>query len=157
MSEKEPITPEGHAKLVKEIDRLKNVERPRNIKAIEEARAHGDLSENAEYHAAREEQGMINARVTKFEDLLARAEVIDPKKYEGDEIVFGARVRLVDVDTDDEVSYRIVGKFEADAAKGDISFESPIAKALIGRSEGDEAKVKTPKGIREFGIIKVEY
>lgn len=154
---REPITPAGHKRLKEEIEHLKNVERPRNIKAIEEARAHGDLSENAEYHAAKEEQGMIAAKLAKFEDLLARAEVIDPTHYEGDDIVFGASVKLVDVETDEEMSYKIVGTYEADPKLNTISVESPIAKALIGKSVGDEVRVKTPKGIRELGIMSVEY
>ncbi len=154
---REPMTPEGHARLVKEIDHLKHVERPNNIKAIEEARAHGDLSENAEYAAAREEQGLIAARIAKYEDMLARAEVIDPKAYKGSDIVFGATVDLVDVETDEGHTYQIVGTYEADPAKGRISVESPIGKSLIGKSEGDEVRVKTPKGERVLAITKVQY
>lgn len=158
MSEqKEPITPEGYKKLEKEIDRLKNVERPANIKAIEEARAHGDLSENAEYHAAKEEQGLIAARLAKYEDLYARAEVIDPAKYDGEDIVFGASVGLVDTETEEETTYKIVGVYEADIKNGTISIESPIAKGLIGRTAGDEVSIKTPKGLRSFEIVSVEY
>jgi transcription elongation factor GreA len=155
--EREPITPEGHARLIKEIEHLKFVARPANIKAIEEARAHGDLSENAEYSAAREEQGLIAARLAKFEDLLARAEVIDPKSYKGSDIVFGATLDLVDVETDDEHRYQIVGTFEADPTKGRISVESPIAKSLIGKSEGEEVRVRTPRGERTLAITKVLY
>lgn len=154
---REPITPEGHSRLVKEIEHIKHVERPNNIKAIEEARAHGDLSENAEYSAAREEQGLIAARLAKFEDLLARAEVIDPKAYKGSDIVFGATVDLVDVETEEQYHYQIVGTYEADPSKGKISIESPIGKSLIGKSAGDEVKVKTPKGERELAITKVQY
>lgn len=156
-AERAPITPAGYEKLKAEIEHIKTVERPANIKAIEEARAHGDLSENAEYHAAKDEQGHINGRLAKYEDLMARAEVIDSKKYEGDDIVFGAKVSLVDVETEEEVTYQLVGTYEADLSKGTISIESPIAQALIGRREGDEVKVKTPKGLREFEIVGVSY
>jgi len=158
MSEaREPITPRGYEKLQKELDQLKNVDRPANIKAIEEARAHGDLSENAEYHAARDEQGMIAAKIAKFEDIFARAEVIDSKNYDGTDIVFGACVELVDQETDEKLKYQIVGTYEADLKAGTISVESPIAKALIGRTEGDEVRVKTPKGFRELVITSVKY
>jgi transcription elongation factor GreA len=156
-SRREPITPEGHARLTKEIEHIKFVERPANIKAIEEARSHGDLSENAEYSAAREEQGLIAARLAKYEDLLARAEVIDPKAYKGQDIVFGATVDLVDIETDDEHRYQIVGTYEADPSKGRISVDSPIAKSLIGKSEGEEVRVRTPRGERNLAITKVRY
>ncbi len=155
--EREPMTPEGHARLVKELDHLKHTARPNNIKAIDEARSHGDLKENAEYHAAKDEQGLIAARIAKAEDYLARAEIIDPKAYKGSDIVFGATVDLVDEETDEKFTYQIVGPFEADAPKGKISIESPIGKSLIGKSEGDEAKVKTPKGERNLAIVKVRY
>jgi len=155
--EREPMTPEGHARLVKELDYLKHTVRPNNIKAIDEARSHGDLKENAEYHAAKDEQGLIAGRIAKAEDLLARAEVIDPKAYKGSDIVFGATVDLVDEETDEKFTYQIVGTFEADVTKGKISIESPIGKSLIGKSEGDEAKVRTPKGERNLAIVKVQY
>lgn len=151
------MTPEGHARLVKELDYLKHTVRPNNIKAIDEARSHGDLKENAEYHAAKDEQGLIAGRIAKAEDLLARAEVIDPKAYKGSDIVFGATVDLVDEETDEKFTYQIVGTFEADVTKGKISIESPIGKSLIGKSEGDEAKVRTPKGERNLAIVKVQY
>jgi len=155
--EKEPMTPEGHARLIKEAEHLKHTARPNNIKAIEEARSHGDLKENAEYHAAKDEQGLIAARLAKAEDLLARAEVIDPKSYKGSDIVFGATVDLTDEETDEKFTYQIVGSFEADAPRGKISGESPIGKSLIGKSEGDEVKVRTPKGERNLAIVKVRY
>lgn len=158
MSEKrEPMTPEGHKKLVQELDHLKFVERPANIKAIDEARQLGDLSENAEYHAAKEEQGILAAKIAKLEDYVARAEIIDPKKFTGPEIVFGATVQLADADTGDEVSYRLLGTYEADIKKGSISVESPIGRSLIGRKEGDEVRVKTPKGEKLFEIVSVKY
>jgi len=155
--DKQPITPLGHEKLTKELERLKNVDRPANIKAIEEARAHGDLSENAEYSAAKEEQAMIASRIVKCEDLIARAEVIDPSAYKGQDVVFGATVKLVDTETDEEHKYKIVGTYEADLKEGTISIESPIAKSLIGRTEGDEVQVKTPKGLRSLAILSIEY
>ncbi len=155
--EREPMTPEGHQRLLKEIEHIKSVERPNNIKAIEEARGHGDLSENADYDAAKNEQGLIAARLAVCEDLLARAEVIDPKTLSGPRIMFGASVTLIDLENDDEVKYRLVGSYEADMKNRSISIESPIGKALIGKQEGDEVVVQTPNGAREFGIQKVEY
>ncbi len=151
------MTPEGHAQLKEELDRLKNSERPAVIKAIAEAREHGDLSENAEYHAARERQGFIEGRVMELEDKLARAEVIDPTAQGGSRIVFGARVRLVDEETDEEVGYRIVGADESDIAKGRLSVTSPLARALIGKEAGDSVEVTTPGGVRHFEILEVRY
>ena len=151
------MTPEGHAQLKEELDRLKNYERPAVIKAIAEAREHGDLSENAEYHAARERQGFIEGRVMELEDKLARAEVIDPTGQGGSRIVFGARVRLVDEETDEEVGYRIVGADESDIAKGRLSVTSPVARALIGKEAGDSIEVATPGGVRHFEILEVRY
>ncbi len=152
-----PITPEGYTRLQKEIEQIKSVERPRNIKALEEARSHGDLSENADYDAAKNEQGLIEARLNQAEDRLARAEIIDPKKLSGPTVMFGATVTLVDLETNDEIIYQILSPFEADPKKRIISLESPIGKALIGKSEGEEVVVQTPNGAREFGIHKVEY
>jgi len=157
VEKKEPITPKGYERLVAEIRHIKTVERPANIKAIEEARLQGDLSENADYQYAKNHQGLIAARLNNCESILARAEVIDPSKFSGPEIVFGAQVRLADIDSGEEVTYRILGSYEADVKKGIISVESPIGKALIGRSEGDEVKVKTPKGDKEFEILSVSY
>ncbi|TVQ76630.1 MAG: transcription elongation factor GreA [Bradymonadales bacterium] len=154
---KEPMTPQGHEKLVKELEHLKFVERPANIKAIEEARALGDLSENAEYQYAKDEQGMIAGKLARCEDLLARAEIIDPTKFEGPQIVFGASVKVADQESGEELTYRLLGSYEADVKLGSISIESPIGKALIGRSEGDEVRVRTPKGERNFVILEVSY
>ena len=151
------MTPEGHAALVKEAKYLKTVERPRIIKAIAEARAHGDLSENAEYHAAKEQQGLTEARVIELENSLSLAQVIDISKMEGDRIKFGATVTVVDEDTDEEIKYQLVGDFESDASKGKISISSPVARALMGKSVGDSAEVATPGGGRFFEVLKIEY
>ncbi len=134
--EKVPMTAAGYAALEAEIKQLKTIERPRIIKAIAEARAHGDLSENAEYHAAKEQQGMNEARVADMEDKLSRADVIDVSKLSGDTVKFGATVRIVDEDTEDELSYQIVGDFEADVKGGKIAINSPISRALIGKKKG---------------------
>ncbi len=158
MSNRIPMTPEGYARLQEELRRLKTEERPAIIRAIAEARAHGDLSENAEYHAARERQSFIEGRVRELEDKLARAEVIDARRFAGEEkIMFGATVRLADEDTDEEVTYRIVGPEEADIAKGLISVQSPVARALLGRRAGDRVEVRTPRGVRHFEILEVRY
>ena len=151
------MTAEGHAALDAELKHLKSVERPAVIAAIAEAREHGDLSENAEYHAAKEKQSFIEGRVAELEDKLARAEVIDVSKLKGDKIVFGATVTLIDADTEKEVTYRIVGKDEADIAKGKVSVSSPIARALIGKRVGDEAEVAAPGGARVYEIEAVEF
>ena len=151
------MTAEGHAALDAELKHLKTVERPAVIAAIAEARAHGDLSENAEYHAAKEKQSFIEGRVAELEDKLARAEVIDVSKLKGDKIVFGATVTLIDVDTEKEATYRIVGEDEADIAKGKVSLSSPIARAVIGKSVGDEAEVAAPGGARVYEIADVEF
>ncbi len=156
-SEKIPMTPEGHAALEREAKHLKSVERPRIIKAIAEARAHGDLSENAEYHAAKEQQGMTEARVKELENSLSRAQIIDVSKMDGDKIKFGATVTLVDEDTEEEIRYQLVGDFESDASNGKISISSPVARALMGKEVGDSAEVSTPGGGRYFEILKVEY
>jgi len=155
--QREPITPQGHEKLVKEIEHLKHVERPNNIKAIEEARGHGDLSENADYDAAKQEQGMIQARLTSLEDRLARCEVIDPKTLSGKVVMFGATVTLVDTESDEHMVYKLLNSYEADAKLKIISLESPIGKALIGKEEGDEVVVNTPNGARDLAIVKVEF
>jgi len=155
--EKVPMTIEGFSLLETELQRLKAVERPRIIQAISEARAHGDLSENAEYHAAKEQQGYNEAKVAELEDKLSRADVIDTTKLSGDSIKFGATVQLVDEDTDEKVSYRIVGEYEADVKKGKISITSPIARALIGKKKGESVEVATPKGARAYEILKVGF
>ncbi len=155
--EKIPMTAEGHKALMEEIRHLKTVERERIIKAIAEARAHGDLSENAEYHAAKEQQAFNEARVAELEDKLSRAEVIDVGKLSGDRVQFGATVTLIDEDTEKEVAYQIVGDLEADVNAGKISISSPIARALIGKEVGDSVEVNTPGGGKSYEILKVEY
>ena len=155
--DKIPITSDGKLRVEEELKSLKTIERPRIINAIAEARAHGDLSENAEYHAAKEEQGHNETRIMELEDLLSRAEVIDPSSLSGNDIKFGANVLLVDVDTDEEASYQIVGDIESDFKKKKISISSPLAKALIGKTIGDEIEVNTPGGGKSYEIIKVLY
>jgi len=155
--EKVPMTAEGHSAMLDEIKHLKSVERPRIIKAIEEARTHGDLSENAEYHAAKDQQGWMEARVAELEDKISRADVIDISKLSGDTVKFGAKVTLVDEETDDKASYQIVGEFEADVKKGKISISSPIARAIIGKKKGDSVEVTTPGGGKSYEILKVKW
>jgi transcription elongation factor GreA len=155
--DKFPITPEGYERLNQELHKLKTVERPAVITAIAEARAHGDLSENAEYSAAREKQGFIEAKIADLESKLSRAEVIDIKDLSGDKIVFGATVTLVDEETDEEMVYKIVSDFEADIAKGAISIFSPVAKALLGKFKGDSIEVHTPKGIKYYEVLNVAF
>ncbi len=155
--ERVPMTVAGFKSLEEELQRLKAVERPRIIAAISEARAHGDLSENAEYHAAKEAQGLNEARVAELEDKISRAEVIDTSKLSGDTVKFGATVSLEDEDTGDKVKYTIVGDLEANLRDGKISISSPIARALIGKSKGDTAEVTTPKGSRSFEVLKIEW
>ncbi|MDF1586295.1 transcription elongation factor GreA [Marinimicrococcus flavescens] len=157
MSNKIPMTPEGHARLSAELKRLKSEERPAVIVAIAEARAHGDLSENAEYHAARERQGFIEGRVIELEDKLGRAEIIDIRQLSGSKVLFGARVRLVDEETDEEVAYQIVGPEESEIAKGLLSIASPVAQAMLGKEAGDTIEVTTPRGVRYFEILEVKY
>ncbi|KPF77936.1 transcription elongation factor GreA [alpha proteobacterium AAP81b] len=154
--EKLPMLAEGHAVLVATLQRLKEVERPEVVEQIEEARAHGDLSENAEYHAAKERQGQIEAQVIEIEDQLARAMVIDPRSLSGDKVVFGATVHLLDED-DKPVTYQIVGQMEADARRGRISYSSPLGRALIGRRVGEDVEVSTPSGDRYYTIKQVEF
>ena len=155
--ERVPMTVEGHKKLEEELQRLKSVERPRIIQAIAEARAHGDLSENAEYHSAKEQQGLNEARVADMEDKLSRAEVIDPLKLSGENVKFGATVTLEDEDTEEKVKYKIVGESEANVRDGKISIGSPIARALIGKTKGDSVEVTTPRGARSYEVLKVEW
>ncbi|MDO5651613.1 MAG: transcription elongation factor GreA [Moraxella sp.] len=153
-----PMTPEGHAALEAELKQLKTVERPRITTAIAEAREHGDLKENAEYHAAREQQGFCEARIRDIEAKLGGAQIIDAKTLANDgRVVFGVTVVLEDVDSGEEKRYKIVGDDEADFKVGKISVNSPIARGLIGKSEGDEAKIQTPSGVREFEILEVLY
>ena len=155
--ERVPMTIAGFKSLEQELQRLKAEERPLIIAAISEARAHGDLSENAEYHAAKEAQGLNEARVAELEDKISRAEVIDVSKLSGDTIKFGATVSLEDEDTGDKVKYAIVGDTEANLREGKISISSPIARALIGKSKGESVEVTTPKGTRAFQVLKVEW
>ena len=153
------MTPAGLAKAHAELEELLHVLRPQNVRDIEEARAHGDLKENAEYHAAKERQGHIDGRIKAAESLIASAQVIDPKTLSGDRVVFGATVTLIDLDSEDEatVTYQIVGAFESDLAAGKISYKSPIARALIGKTEGDEVSVRTPGGVRMYEIDQVTF
>ena len=151
------MTQSGYKALEEEINQLKSVERPSIIKMIAEARAHGDLSENAEYHAAKERQAFIEGRVMELEDQLGRADVIDVSKLTGGTVKFGATVSLVDEDTDEKKKYQIVGDLEADAKKGRISISSPIARALIGKGKGDTVEVAAPGGARSYEILKVEF
>jgi transcription elongation factor GreA len=155
--ERIPMTQSGYQALEAEINKLKSVERPAIIKMIAEARAHGDLSENAEYHAAKERQAFIEGRVIELEDQLGRAEVIDVSKLSGTTVKFGATVTLVDEDTDEKRKFQIVGDLEADAKKGRISISSPIARALIGKTKGDTVEVAAPGGARSYEILKVEF
>jgi transcription elongation factor GreA len=154
-SEKVPMLVEGYRLLEEELKRLK-IERPEIVDAIEEARAHGDLSENAEYHAAKERQGQVEAQISDIEDRLARALVIDPTTLSGDKVVFGATVNLVDED-DKPVRYQLVGQQEANAKDGRISYNSPLGRALIGRQVGEEVEVTTPSGDRYYEIAKIEF
>jgi transcription elongation factor GreA len=155
--EKVPMTAGGYNDLVDEVRHLKTVERPRIIRAIEEARAHGDLSENAEYHAAKEAQGWNETRVAELEDKISRADIIDVSKLSGDTVMFGAKVTLIDEDTEAKVIYQIVGDTEADVKKGRISISSPIARAIIGKKKGDSVDVNTPGGGKSYEIEKVVF
>jgi len=155
--ERVPMTVEGFKVLEAELQRLKSVERPRIVQAIAEARAHGDLSENAEYDAAKNAQGMNEAKVADLEDKLGRADVVDPAAMSGTTVKFGATVTLIDEDTDEKVSYKIVGELEADVKSGKVSIASPIARALIGKSAGEVIEVTTPKGARAYEIVKIEW
>lgn len=155
--ERIPMTPAGYQSLEDEISHLKSVERPAVISQIAEARAHGDLSENAEYHAAKERQSFIEGRVMDLEDKLSRAEVIDVTKLSGKTVKFGATVTLTDEDTDSKVKYQIVGDIESDIKKGRISISSPIARALIGKTVGDTVEVTAPGGARSYEILKVQF
>ena len=156
--QRNPITPAGHARLSAELKHAKSVERPHIVQQIEEARAHGDLKENAEYHSAKDKQGMIEARIKWHEHILATAEVIDITQMpQTGQVIFGTTVTLLDLDTDEEVTYQIVSDYESDAKQGRISYASPIGRAIIGKREGDEVVVVTPKGTRTLEISEVEY
>ena len=155
--EKVPMTAAGYEKIQEELRQLKSIERPAVIKQIAEAREHGDLSENAEYHAARERQSFIEGRVGELEDRISRAEIIDLSKLSGDSVKFGARVTLVDEDTDEEVTYQIVGQYEADVGQGLLSITSPLARALITKHVGDSVEVTTPGGSKAYEIVAVNF
>ncbi len=157
MEGKVPMTPEGYQNLQEELKRLKSVERPKVIQAIEEARDHGDLCENAEYDAAKEHQVQLDQRIRDCEDRLARAEVIRPEDVKGDRVVFGATVVLMDYENDRTVKYQVVGETEADLKKGKISIVSPLARSMIGKSIGDAFVVNTPAGEREYEIEDIEF
>ena len=155
-ADKAPMLAEGHRKIEDELKHLKSVERPAVIESIEVARAHGDISENAEYHAAKERQGQIEATIAVLEDLLSRAMIIDPTTLSGDKVVFGATVNLIDEDQK-PVRSQLVGQAEADAKIGRISYNSPLGRALIGRHVGDEVEVTTPSGDRYYEIASIEF
>ena len=154
--EKIPLTRAGYDKLDAELKELKSVERPAIIKAIAEAREHGDLSENAEYHSAKEKQSFIEGRIKELEAVISRADVIDPAKLSGS-VKFGATVNLVDEDTDEEKTYQIVGEYEADIENGLLNIKSPLARALIGKEEGDSIEVRTPGGEKSYEILGIRY
>lgn len=158
MTQKKPMTKLGFDKLQIELEDLKRNKRPEVVRAISEARAHGDLKENAEYHAAKEQQGMIEARINKLESDLSHSQVIDVKSLPVDDrVVFGSTVELINIDTDQKVRYQIVGDGEADLKHGKISYMSPIAKGIIGKRQGTEVEIETPNGLLSFEIAKVEY
>ena len=152
-----PITPDGYEKMKVEFDDLIKVQRPNNITAISEARAHGDLSENAEYHAAKERQSFIEGRINELQDKIGRAQVIDPAELDHDRITFGATVTLVDIDSDEECVYTIVGSEETDVKLGKISINSPVARALIGKEEGDEVTINAPGRTIEYEVVGIKY
>jgi len=152
-----PITKEGYQAVVEELTRLKKTDRPDIIKKIAEARSHGDLKENAEYHAARERQSFIEGRIGHLEGIVADSKVIDPSTLSGDRVLFGATVTILDLNSDEEITYKLVGEIESDPKNGKISVTSPIGRALIGKSEGDDLKVETPSGIKEYEILEVQF
>lgn len=155
--ERHPMTPYGYQQLKAELKKIREIDKPANVKAIEEARAHGDLSENAEYTYAKEQQGFIYGREKEVEALIATADIIDPATLSGDRVVFGATVQLLDVDTDEEITYTIVGENESDSKNGRVSITRPIARALIGKRTGDEAVLNAPKGKRNLEILDVKF
>lgn len=156
--DKVPMTPAGFKALEEELKTLKTTERPNIIKQISEARSHGDLSENAEYAAARERQGFIEGRISELEDVIARADIIDVAKLKGSKVIkFGATVKLADEDTEEEVRYQIVGPFEADLTKHRISITAPLGRALIGKTVGDMVEVQTPRGTKSYEIMQVQF
>jgi transcription elongation factor GreA len=152
-----PITPEGYLKLQEEFDRLLKVDRPKNIKNISEARAHGDLSENAEYHAAKEQQSFLEGRIQELKTKLALADIIDPAKISQNKIAFGAKVKVIDLDTDEKKTFRLVGPDEADVKNGKISISSPVGKALLNKEIGDIVNVKAPAKTMEYEILEISF
>lgn len=152
-----PVTKNGFAKLEAELKDCKSVQRPNIIAAIAEARAHGDLSENAEYHAAKEQQSFIEGRILELEAVISRAQIIDPATLSGKTVKFGATIEVYDEDTEEESTYQIVGDYEADMDSGKISISAPIARGLIGKSEGDTVQIKTPKGLKKYEILSVRF
>ena len=157
MPDRAPMTRAGYVGLEQELKRLKSVERPAIVKEIELARAHGDLSENAEYHAAKEKQGHVEGRIQMLEDKLARAQVIDPSGQSLDQVRFGLTVDLEDADTGEKVTYTILGEEESDVSQGTISVSSPVARALLGKAVGDNVTVRVPKGTRQFEVLEIRY
>jgi len=157
MTERMPITKQGLTQMEEELKQLKSVARPEVIRAIAQAREHGDLSENAEYHAAREKQSFIEGRLAELEDKIARSEVIDVATLSGKTVMFGATVTIIDEDTDEKLTYQLVGEAEADVKAGRLAINSPLARALIGKSVGDSADVMTPKGDKMYEILKVKF
>jgi transcription elongation factor GreA len=155
--QKIPMTPAGYARLRAELKQIKEVDRPENVRDIETALGHGDLRENAEYHAAKERQAQLDARMRYLESRIGMAQVIDPETVREDKVTFGATVTMLDVENDQKVVYRIVGEDESDADKGKISLGAPIARAMLGKRVGDEVLVKLPKGDREYEVVRVEY
>ncbi len=155
--EKVPMTEPGYNRLKEELKVLKTAERPAIIQAIAEARTHGDLSENAEYHAARERQSFIEGRIAELEDKISRAQVIDVSKLDGNAVKFGATVTLADEETDEESTYQIVGELESDIAAGLLSVTSPLARAIIGKAVGDQVEVATPRGAKDYEIVTIEF
>jgi transcription elongation factor GreA len=157
VSDRIPMTQAGYDKLEQELRHLKSVERPRNVREIEAARAHGDISENAEFHAAKERQSHIEGRIRLLEDKLARAQVIDPSGQDSDSVRFGATVVLEDAENGSQMTYKILGEDEADVARGQISITSPVARALLGKAVGDAVSVRVPKGTRELEILEIRF
>lgn len=157
MAQRIPMTPDGQKMLLEKLKRLKRVERPQIIASIEDALSHGDIAENAEYDTAKERQNHVNQQIREIEHKLSLAEIIDPKSIDSTKVVFGATVTLESNENSEQMTYRIVGSDEADAGSGKISIDSPIARAMIGKEEGDEVRVRTPKGLKEFEIVGVKY
>lgn len=157
MDERLPMTEEGYRALKERLRVLKEIERPKNVRDIETAREHGDLSENAEYHAAKEKQGIIAAQLRDVEDKIARANVINPASLQSDKIIFGATVHLLDLNKDETVIYQIVGQDEADLKANKISYSAPLGRALIGRRVGDEVNFRSPGGLREYEVVGIEF